>query len=105
MPLLTPELPVSPGGPGGPSVEGRSAPRAAGSVPLCDNPVSHLKFAVAARLQSLSRDLDAAIVIDAATWTAAGDARVDFERHEKTPIRGCHQTEDVYVLPLTVPVW
>lgn len=58
---------------------------------------------LAARLQSLTRDLDAAIVIDAATWAAAGDARADLERHEKTPIRGRYQTEDVYVLPLTVP--
>jgi class 3 adenylate cyclase len=58
---------------------------------------------LAARLQSLTRDLDAAMVIDAATWTAAGDAKADFERHEQTPIRGRRQTEDVYVLPLTVP--
>jgi class 3 adenylate cyclase len=57
---------------------------------------------LAARLQSLTRELDAAIVIDVATWTAAGDAGADFEQHEKTPIRGRRQTEDVYVLPLEV---
>lgn len=59
-----------------------------------------------ARLQSISRELNAAIVIDAATWIAAGDVAADFEWHEKMPIRRRRQTEDVYVLPLaasTVP--
>jgi adenylate cyclase len=58
---------------------------------------------LAARLQSLTRDLAAAIVIDARTWTSAGDAAADFESHERTPIRGRRQTEDVYVLPLAAP--
>ena len=57
---------------------------------------------LAARLQSLSRDLQASIVIDAATWTAAGVVAADFEPHEKIPIRGRRQTKDVYVLPLEV---
>ncbi len=55
---------------------------------------------LAARLQSLTRDLHAAIVIDAATWVAAAESAADFERHEHMPIRGRRQTEDVYVLPL-----
>jgi hypothetical protein len=50
------------------------------------------------------RLLDAAIVIDARTWTAAGDAAADFASHEQTPIRGRRQTEDVYALPLAAPV-
>jgi class 3 adenylate cyclase len=58
---------------------------------------------LAARLQSLSRDLKAAIVIDAATWTAAGESAADFERHEQTPIRGYRRAADVYALPLTAP--
>jgi adenylate cyclase len=58
---------------------------------------------LAARLQSLTRDLAAAIVIDARTRAAAGEAAADFEGHERTPIRGRHQTEDVYVLPLRAP--
>jgi adenylate cyclase len=57
-----------------------------------------------ARLQSLSRDLNAAIVIDATTWAAAGESAADFERHEQMPIRGYRQAEDVYALPLTAPV-
>jgi class 3 adenylate cyclase len=56
-----------------------------------------------ARLQSLSRELNAAIVIDAATWMAAGALAADFERHAHTPIRGRRQTEDVYALPLAAP--
>jgi class 3 adenylate cyclase len=58
---------------------------------------------LAARLQSLTRELAAAIVIDARTWAAAGEAAADFERHERMSIRGRRQTEDVYVLPLTAP--
>ncbi len=58
---------------------------------------------LAARLQSLTRDLAAAIVIDARTWAAAGEAAADFEGHERTPIRGRRQTEDVYVLPFRAP--
>src|SRR5262249_22551532 len=57
-----------------------------------------------ARLQSLSRDLNAAIVIDTATWKAAREYTADFERHEQMPIRGYRQAEDVYALPLAVPV-
>jgi class 3 adenylate cyclase len=59
---------------------------------------------LAARLQSLTRDLGAALVIDAITWGAAGDIAADFERHAHMPIRGRHQTIDVYALPLAAPV-
>lgn len=58
---------------------------------------------LAARLQSLTRELEADIVIDAATWLAAGEAGADFQRREKTPIRGRRQSEDVYLLPLEAP--
>ena len=59
---------------------------------------------LAARLQSLTRDLDAAMVIDLATWRAAGDAAQDFERREAVPIRGRQHREDAYVLPLASPI-
>jgi adenylate cyclase len=55
---------------------------------------------LAARLQNLTRDLHAAIVIDAATWVAAAESAADFKRYEHMAIRGRRQTEDVYVLPL-----
>jgi adenylate cyclase len=53
---------------------------------------------LAARLQSLTRELDAAIAVDAATQAAAGPAAADFERISGVRIRGRRQTEDVYVL-------
>ena len=53
---------------------------------------------LAARLQSLTRELDAAMVIDLATWRAAGDTASDFDRREQVPIRGRSHREDVYVL-------
>jgi len=56
---------------------------------------------LAARLQSLSRELDAALVIDAATWQALAEARRGFVRHGAVPIRGRRQTADLYCLPLT----
>jgi adenylate cyclase len=56
---------------------------------------------LAARLQGLTRELNAAILIDAATRRNAGDVAADFELRERVPIRGRRQTEDVYVLPLT----
>lgn len=55
---------------------------------------------LAARLQCLSRDLDAAIVIDRATRDASEDAAAGFECHENVQIRGRRNTEDVYILPL-----
>jgi class 3 adenylate cyclase len=55
---------------------------------------------LAARLQAITRELNAAIVIDTVTRTSAGDAAADFERHDKMPIRGRRQTADIYALPL-----
>ncbi len=55
---------------------------------------------LAARLQGLTRDLNAAVVIDSATRTGAEDAAADFERREGMPIRGRRQNEDVYSLAL-----
>ena len=50
-----------------------------------------------------TRELAVAIVIDARTRAAAGNVASDFEGHERTPIRGRRQTEDVYVLPFRAP--
>jgi len=54
----------------------------------------------AARLQSLTRELDASMVIDLATWRAAGEEAADLERHEGVSLRGRAAREDVYLLPL-----
>jgi adenylate cyclase len=55
---------------------------------------------LAARLQALTRELGVAMVIDLATWRAAGDEAADFGRREDVPIRGRSYREDLYVLPL-----
>ena len=55
---------------------------------------------LAARLQSLTRDLDAALVIDPATWKGAQPAAAGFERRPDVPIRGRRETQDVYLLPI-----
>jgi class 3 adenylate cyclase len=56
---------------------------------------------LAARLQGLTRELNAAIVIDSATRMKAGSVADDFERHDGMPIRGRHQSEDIYTLSLS----
>ncbi len=56
---------------------------------------------LAARLQSLTRELDAALVIDSATWQNAQPAAAKFEKHEGTAIRGRRQTQDVYALSMS----
>jgi class 3 adenylate cyclase len=53
---------------------------------------------LAARLQALTKDLRAEMVIDARTWRAAGAAAAVFERRPCMPIRGLTRAEDVYVL-------
>jgi adenylate cyclase len=58
---------------------------------------------LAARLQSLTRDFQAAMAIDATTWKAARDVTTDFEKREDVTIRGRRQPEDVYVLSVTTP--
>jgi class 3 adenylate cyclase len=55
---------------------------------------------LAARLQSLTRDLDASLVIDRATWERAQPAAKDFEKRPEVPIRGRRETQDVYALPM-----
>ena len=55
---------------------------------------------LAARLQSLSRELDAAIVIDGTTWQRAQPAAAGFAKRPAVPIRGRRETQDVYALPL-----
>ncbi len=55
---------------------------------------------LAARLQNLTREWSAALLIDAATWHALGAAGRDFEKHAGIPIRGRQQIEDLYALPL-----
>jgi adenylate cyclase len=54
---------------------------------------------LAARLQGLTRELDAALVIDAMTWQRAQAAAADFEKRADVPIRGRRETQDVYALP------
>jgi class 3 adenylate cyclase len=55
---------------------------------------------LAARLQALTRELAASIVIDAPTWRAAGDVARAFALRAQVPIRGRSQREDLYLLPL-----
>jgi adenylate cyclase len=58
---------------------------------------------LASRLQSMTRQLDAAIAIDATTRTGAGDAATGFEHRGETPVRGRREAADVWVLPLDRP--
>jgi adenylate cyclase len=53
---------------------------------------------LAARLQSLTRDLDALLVIDRPTWERAQPAAAGFAKRPDVPIRGRRETEDVYAL-------
>jgi adenylate cyclase len=55
---------------------------------------------LAARLQGLTRELGASMVIDLATWRAAGEEASDLERREEVSLRGRATREDVYLLPL-----
>jgi class 3 adenylate cyclase len=54
----------------------------------------------AARLQTLTRELGAAMVIDAATWRAAGERARAYEMRASVSLRGRPEPEDLYVLPL-----
>jgi adenylate cyclase len=58
---------------------------------------------LAARLEGLTRTLDAAVVIDEATWSRAGAVGQAFESRPGTPIRGRSQFLDLYILPLADP--
>jgi adenylate cyclase len=55
---------------------------------------------LAARLQALCRQLDAALVIDAATWEELGAMRHEFRRQPDVVIRGRRKTQDLFSLPL-----
>ncbi len=64
-----------------------------------DCPASqYSESAVSSHHRRLTQDLDAAMVIDLATWRAAGEPP-EFQRREQVAIRGRSQREDVYVLP------
>jgi adenylate cyclase len=56
---------------------------------------------LAARIQGLTRDLHAAVAIDARTHRTAGPLAAHFERPDRIQIRGRVQPEDVYALPLS----
>jgi class 3 adenylate cyclase len=53
---------------------------------------------LAARLQAMTRDFGAPIVIDEATHEAARDEAGDFERRPDTTIRGLRAPRDVFIL-------
>ncbi|MBI3782190.1 MAG: hypothetical protein HY270_02195 [Deltaproteobacteria bacterium] len=55
---------------------------------------------LAARLQALTREFNAGVVIDALTWERAGDLRSQFTKHAGVAIRGRSEPQNVYVLPL-----
>lgn len=55
---------------------------------------------LAARLESLTRDLDAAIVIDTTTYERVAGAAIDFERHDGIPIKGRSEPFTVFAKPL-----
>jgi len=55
---------------------------------------------LAARLQSLTRELEASLLIDAGTWERAQPAAGDFEKRPDVPIRGRRLTQDIYALPM-----
>ena len=55
---------------------------------------------LAARLQSLTRELEATLVIEPVTRDALGGHGGDFEERDEVPIRGRSQAMRVYSLPL-----
>jgi len=55
---------------------------------------------LAARLQRLTRDMDAVLMINHATWERAQPAAAGFEKRPDVPIRGRRETQDVYLLPM-----
>ena len=54
---------------------------------------------LASRIQALTRDLHAAVAIDARTHRTAGEPAARFQRHERVRIRGRAEPVDVYALP------
>jgi class 3 adenylate cyclase len=55
---------------------------------------------LAARLQALTRDLAASIVVDETTWWRADALRNGFVKHAGVAIRGRSDPQNVYALPL-----
>lgn len=53
---------------------------------------------LAARFQSLTRDLDASVVVDAVTFARAGAAAAGFASQGAVEIRGCRELKEVYSL-------
>ncbi len=53
---------------------------------------------LAARLQALTKDLGASVVIDEATRHAVGSDAADLVPHPRTPIRGLSDSRDVFAL-------
>ncbi len=53
---------------------------------------------LAARLQALTRELRAAVVIDDETWRRGGHAAAAFVLHRELPIRGLQERRDVHAL-------
>ncbi len=51
---------------------------------------------LAARLQAMTRELDVAIVVDAATWKAAGESAARFREHAAVRIRNRSGSQTVY---------
>jgi class 3 adenylate cyclase len=56
---------------------------------------------LASRIQGLTRDLRAAVAIDAVTHAESGATAAGFARHEQIAIRGRSERVDVYALPLS----
>lgn len=54
---------------------------------------------LAARLQNLTKDLEATIVIDGTTHERAGDSVLDFARNADVRVRGRSEAMQVYALP------
>jgi adenylate cyclase len=58
---------------------------------------------LAARLQSLTRELDAALVIDQKTWERAQPSASGFEKRSDVEIRGRREPQDLYAFSLPTP--
>jgi adenylate cyclase len=54
----------------------------------------------ASRLESLTRDLDASIVLDGTTRDRSDSESAEFERHDGIPIKGREGAFSVYAAPL-----
>jgi class 3 adenylate cyclase len=55
---------------------------------------------LSSRLQQMSRELEASIVIDSATAQSTDDLVLDWRVHPGTRIRGRHKAADLFSLPL-----